>query len=81
MDIALLHVLNCKFDIIINRTHCNYLTWLLYIYIYQVACSKLATLYFTISSFINMSVQEMVKVTNVVPSTFASEFDTRKALY
>ena len=32
MDIALFLVVNSKFDIIINRTQCNYMTWLLYIY-------------------------------------------------
>ena len=31
MDIALLLVANCKFDIIIDRTLCNYMTQLLYI--------------------------------------------------
>ena len=45
MDIALLLVVNCKFDIIINRTQCNYMTWLLYIYIYEVACSNLVFYY------------------------------------
>ena len=27
MDIALLFVVNCKFDIIFNRTQCNYMTY------------------------------------------------------
>ena len=49
MDIALLLVVNCKFDIIINRTQCNNMTWLLYLYWH------VATLYFTFSSFINIS--------------------------
>ena len=31
MDIALLHVVNCKSDIIIDKTLCNYMTQLLYI--------------------------------------------------
>ena len=31
MDIALLLVVNCKSDIIIDRTLCNYITQLLYI--------------------------------------------------
>ena len=31
MDIALLLVVNCKSDIIIDRTLCNYMTRLLYI--------------------------------------------------
>ena len=31
MDIALLVVVNCKSDIIIDRTLCNYMTQLLYI--------------------------------------------------
>ena len=38
MDITLLLFENCKFDIIINKTQCNYMTWLLYIY--KVACSN-----------------------------------------
>ena len=32
MDIALLLFVNCKSDIIIDRTLCNYMTQLLYIY-------------------------------------------------
>ena len=51
MDIALLLLVNCRFDIIINRTLCNYMTWLLCIYIKW----HVATLYFTINSFINIS--------------------------
>ena len=37
MDIALLLVVNCKSDIIIDKTLCNYMTQLFYIYsdIYQ----------------------------------------------
>ena len=31
MDIALLLVVNCKSDIIIDKTLCNYMTQLLYI--------------------------------------------------
>ena len=31
MDIALLLVVNCKFDIIIDKTQCNYMTQLVYI--------------------------------------------------
>ena len=31
MDIALLLVVNCKSDIIIDRTQCNYMTQLLYV--------------------------------------------------
>ena len=31
MDIVLLLVVNCKFDIIIDKTLCNYMTQLLYI--------------------------------------------------
>ena len=31
MDIALLLVMNCKSDIIIDKTLCNYMTQLLYI--------------------------------------------------
>ena len=31
MDIALLLVVNCKSDIIIDKTQCNYMTQLLYI--------------------------------------------------
>ena len=50
MDIALLLFLNCKFDIIINRTQCNYMTYYC-IYIKW----HVATLYFTISLFINIS--------------------------
>ena len=44
MDIALLLVVNCNSDIIIDRTLCNYMIQLL-----------VATLYFTISLFINIS--------------------------
>ena len=43
MDIALLIVVNFIFDIIINRTQCNYMTWLLHIY--KVACSYLVFYY------------------------------------
>ena len=43
MDIALLLVVNCKFDITINKTQCNYMTWLLHIY--KVACSNLVFYY------------------------------------
>ena len=43
MNIALLLVVKCKSDIIINRTQCNYITWLLCIYI--VACSNLVLYY------------------------------------
>ena len=32
MDIALLLVVNCKSDIIIEKTLCNYMTQLLFIY-------------------------------------------------
>ena len=31
IDIALLLVVNCKFDNIINRNQCNNMTWLLYV--------------------------------------------------
>ena len=48
MDIALLLVVNCKSDIIIDRTLCNYMIQLLYVKWH------VATLYFTISSFINI---------------------------
>ena len=34
MDIALLLVVNCKSDII-NKTRCNFMTWLLYTYSYM----------------------------------------------
>ena len=49
MDIALLLVVNCKSDIIIDRTLCNYMIQSLYVQ------RHVATLYFTISSFINIS--------------------------
>ena len=43
MYIALLPVVNSKSDII-DRTQCNYMTWLLYI-IYIVTCSNLVFYY------------------------------------
>ena len=49
MDIALLLVVNCKSDIIIDRTLCNYMIQSLYVQ------RHVATFYFTISSFINIS--------------------------
>ena len=49
MDIALLLVVNCISDTIIDRTLCNYMTQLLYVQ------RHVATLYFTINSFINIS--------------------------
>ena len=49
MDIALLLVVNCKSDIIIDRTLCNYMIQSLYVQ------RHVAILYFTISSFINIS--------------------------
>ena len=65
MHIALKLVVNCKFDIIIHRTQCNYMTWLLvmtwllcvYIYIYIY---KLWRVFFTIGSFTNiLSINEL----------------------
>ena len=54
MDIALLLVVNCKSDIIIDRTICNYMIQLFY------AQWHVASLYFTISSFINiLSINEL----------------------
>ena len=54
MDIALLLVVNCKSDIIIDRTLCNYMIQSLYVQ------RHVATLYFTISSFINiLSINEL----------------------
>ena len=43
MDIALKLVVNYKFEVIISRTQCNCMTWLLHIY--KVTCSNLVFYY------------------------------------
>ena len=57
MDIALKLVVNYKFDVIISRTQCNCMTWLLHIY--KVTCSNLVIPQFintcNLNSFINIS--------------------------